>query len=247
MDWQAPAIVLDARPFGEGDLLVTLLAETEGRRRGLARGGASRTQSGLWLPGNVIAARWVGRLADQLGTFSGELVHPGAALAMEDSLALAILAAACAVADGALPEREPHSRAFAALLRLILDLPQGAPALAELARFELDLLAELGYGLDLASCAVTGERTGLAFVSPKTGRAVSEAAAGSWRSRLLPLPCFLTSDAASGPADWLDGLRLTGHFLARDVFGLQHRSLPSARIALFDRRVADAAAAETAV
>ena len=98
--------------------------------------------------------------------------------------------------------------------------------LADLVRWEAVLLADLGYGLDLTSCAVTGETAGLAFVSPKTGRAVTEAAAGIWTSRLLRLPAFLLGDGEATPADWRDGLRLTGHFLERDAFGHQHRPLP---------------------
>ena len=115
-------------------------------------------------------------------------------------LALAMLSAACAVAEGALPEREPHPRVFEGLLHLIAHLPQGAAMLADLVRWETVLLADLGYGLDLTSCAVTGETAGLAFVSPKTGRAVTAAGAGVWTSRLLRLPAFLVggNDSRAG-------------------------------------------------
>ena len=234
MEWEAPAIVLGIRPFGEGDALATLLTQEHGAHRGLARGGASRAKAGTWQVGNVVEARWVGRLADQLGSFTGELVHPGAALAMDDALALAVLSSACAVAEGALTEREPHPLVFAGLLALITQLATGPAVLTELVRWELALLSELGYGLDLERCAVTGEGERLAWVSPRTGRAVSEAAAGMWRDRLLPLPAFLHG----GPADatgWADGLALTGHFLARDAFGSQHKPLPPARERLINR------------
>src|ERR1700723_2619173 len=192
MDWDAPAIVLDARPFNEGDAIAIVMTEAHGLHRGLARGGGSRAQAGLWQPGNLVQVRWVARLADQLGSFSAEMIHPGAAFVMDDPLGLAMLSAACAVAEGALPEREPHPRVFEGLLHLIAHLPQGPAMLTELIRWEAVLLAELGYGLDLTSCAVTGETAGLAFVSPKTGRAVTSAGAGIWTSRLLPLPSFLT-------------------------------------------------------
>ena len=102
-------------------------------------------------------------------------------------------------------------------------------------RWEADLLAELGYGLDLARCAITGSTEDLAFVSPRSGRAVSEPAAGEWRDRLLPLPRFLLGQGPSSPADWAAGLRLTGHFLARDVFGVHNKGLPAARELLMDR------------
>ncbi|HEY3848226.1 MAG TPA: DNA repair protein RecO [Acetobacteraceae bacterium] len=235
MDWDAPAIVLDARPFGEGDAIATVMTEEHGVHRGLARGGASRAQAGLWQPGNLAQVRWVARLSDQLGSFSAEMIHPGAALVMDDALALAMLSAVCAVAEGALPEREPHPRVFHDLVRLVARLPLGTAMLNDLIRWETALLADLGYGLDLASCAVTGETIGLAFVSPRTGRAVTDAAAGVWKSRLLRLPSFLTCGGTAEPADWRDGLALTGHFLARDAFGAHHRPLPQARQMLYDR------------
>ena len=235
MDWTAPAIILDIRPYGEADLIVTAMTETHGLHRGLVRAGASRAHAGLWLPGNLAELRWVARLADQLGSFTAELIHPAAALAMDDPLALAILTAATATAAGALPEREAHPRVFAPLLHLIAHLGQGAALLPDLVRWEAVLLAELGYGLDLAACAVTGATEGLAFVSPRTGRAVTAAAAISWKTRLLPLPAFLTEDSPAALADCRDGLALTGHFLARDAFGLHHKPLPQARLMLYDR------------
>jgi DNA repair protein RecO (recombination protein O) len=247
MDWDAPAIVLDARPYGEGDAVVALMTAEHGLHRGLARGGAARGRTALWQPGNLVQARWVARLADQLGSFSAELIHPAAALAMEDPLTLAVLAAACATAEGALPEREPHPRTFDGLLALIVRLAAGgAPPVATLIRWESTLLADLGYGLDLASCAVTGATEQLAFVSPKTGRAVTEAGAGVWSARLLRLPQFLCTDSDrsaddASAEDWRDGLRLTGHFLARDAFGFHHRPLPQARQMLYDRVAALAA------
>lgn len=239
MEWQAPAVVLDVRPHGESGAVVTLLTEEHGRHAGLAKGGASRAQAALWQPGNLVEARWMARLADQLGALSGEIVHAAAALAMEDPLALAVLRAATGVAEGALPEREPHPRIFHGLVAVIAALARGADhALPEFVRWEAELLADLGYGLDLARCAVTGGTDDLAFVSPRSGRAVSAGAAGEWRDRLLPLPPFLLGQGPSGPPEWLEGLRLTGHFLARDVFGTHHRPLPAARVMLADRLAA---------
>jgi DNA repair protein RecO (recombination protein O) len=235
MEWEAPGIVLGARPFGEGDAIAAVFTNEHGVHRGLARGGLSRGRAALWQPGNLVQVRWVGRLAEQLGVFSAELVHPAAALAMDDALALAMLSAACAVAEGALPEREAHPRIFEGLLHLLARLPRSAEMLAVQIRWEALLLADLGYGLDLAHCAVTGAETGLAWVSPKTGRAVSEDGAGLWKSRLFRLPPVLTGEDAGNAADWRDGLRVTGHFLARDAFGLHHKPLPAARQALYDR------------
>ncbi len=244
MEWDAAAIILDARPYGEGDAIATVMTAEHGTYRGLARGGGSRGRTAIWQPGNLVQTRWVARLAEQLGSFSAELVHPAAALAMDDALNLAMLSAACAVAEGALPEREPHPRLFDGLLHLIAHLPEGAALLPDLIRWEIALLADLGYGLDLSSCAVSGETAGLAYVSPKTGRAVTAAAAGLWKSRLLRLPAFLVGGNEAGQTDCRDGLRLTGHFLARDAFGHHHRPLPAARQMLYDRVAAMAAESE---
>ncbi|MBX9699397.1 MAG: DNA repair protein RecO [Acetobacteraceae bacterium] len=242
MEWQAPAVVLSARPHGEGGAVVSVVTEAQGRHAGLVRGGAARGQAAVWQAGNLIEARWVARLAEQLGALSGELAHPAAALAMADPMSLAVLASACAVAEGALPEREAHPQVFHGLVGLVARLP-GDPAvlLPDYLRWEAALLGELGYGLDLARCAVTGEGRGLAYVSPRTGRAVSEAGAGAWRDRLLRLPGFLLAseqdraNSRAGPADWAAGLRLTGHFLARDAFGQFGRALPVPRLLLADR------------
>jgi DNA repair protein RecO (recombination protein O) len=232
MEWTAPGIVVATAPYGEGDALAAIFSEAHGVFRGLARGGQSRGQAGVWQVGNLVEARWVARLADQLGSLTAELVHPSAALAMPDPLSLAVLAASCAVAEGALPEREPHAKIFRGLLHLIVHLDQGRAGVAALAGWELGLLAELGYGLDLSACAVTGAAEDLAYVSPRTGRAVSAAAAGIWRDRLLRLPGFLLRPATQDASDLQDALRLTGHFLTRDVFGVRHRALPAARLRL---------------
>jgi DNA repair protein RecO (recombination protein O) len=236
-------VVLEVRPHGEGGAVVSLMTEEHGRHAGLAKGGASRAQAGLWLPGNLVEARWIARLPEQLGAISGEMVHPAAALAMEDPLALALLSSACAIAADALPEREPHPRAFRALVSLIGHLAGGAEGvLADYVRWEALVLSELGYGLNIETCAVTGTAEGLTHVSPRTGRAVSAGAAAPYLDRLLPLPAFLRDAESRGDAAaWDAGLRLTGHFLERDAFGARHRPLPEARHRLADRVAALAA------
>jgi DNA repair protein RecO (recombination protein O) len=235
MQWDAPAIVLNARPYGEGDAVASVMTEAFGLHRGLARGGASRAKAGTWQAGNMVQVQWVARLSDSLGSFTGELIHAGAAHAMQEAMPLAMLTAICALAEGALPEREPMPRIFAGLLQLIPRLPLGEQVLTEIIRWELVVLSDLGYGLDLATCAVTGSTEGLAYVSPKSGRAVSRDGAGEWAGRLLKLPGFLTGSGSPDFTEWRDGLRLTGHFLARDAFGHQHRPLPQARAMLYDR------------
>jgi DNA repair protein RecO (recombination protein O) len=234
MEWQEPAIVLETAPYGEGDALVTVLTASQGAWRGLVKGGNSRNRIALWQPGNIIAARWAARLPEQLGSFTGEMVHPAAALAMDDRLHLAILNAACALAAGALPEREPHREIFAGLARLLAGINIVGTPLPALVLWELDLLRDLGFGLDFSASAIAGDNDRLAFVSPRTGRAVSLSAAGDWAGRLLRLPAFLLDWGEPDGADCLDGLKLTGHFLARDVFGARHQPLPPARQRLYD-------------
>lgn len=236
--WQDEAIVLSARPHGEGHAVAAVFARAHGHWRGHVRGGASARGRGVWQPGTVLAATWSARLPDQLGHLAGEPIATAAA-ALEDPWALALLAAACAVAEAALPEHAPHPRAYAGLAALLARLGEGVAAAPDYVRWELALLAELGYGLDLASCAVTGRRVGLAFVSPRTGRAVTAEGAGAWAPRLLPLPEFLVGEGPAGPGEVAAGLRLTGHFLARDVFGAAHRPLPAARARLAERAEAE--------
>ncbi len=246
MEWSAPVIVLGTRPFGEGDVVATVFGAEQGMCRGLARGGGSRRGAALWQRGNLVSARWVGRLAEQLGSLSAEMIHPTAALAMADGLQLAMLNAALALLEGALPEHAAHREVFAGLLDLIGHLAGGPAALAEYVRWEIALLAALGYGLDLSCCAVSGSTERLFFVSPRTGRAVSLDAAGPWRERLLKLPQFLLGPTASGANDWCDGLKLSGYFLARNVFALKQKPLPQARQLLYDRVAAMAFEAERA-
>jgi DNA repair protein RecO (recombination protein O) len=230
MEWEGAGILLETTPYGEGDVLATLLAG-QGLWRGLAKGGASRRLAAIWQRGNILSVRWMARTDAQLGTFTAELVRPVAALAMHAPESLGILNAACALAAAALPEREAAPQSFAGLMRLLagIDIP-GFP-LPELCRWEMVLLKELGFGLDLSG---GGGNDRLAYVSPRTGRAVTYSEAGAWVDRLLPLPEFLIAEAAASPEDCVAALRLTGHFLSRDVFGARHRPLPPARARLYD-------------
>jgi len=230
MEWEGPAILLETSPYGEGDVLASVLTE-QGLWRGLAKGGASRRHASTWQRGNILSARWVARTESQLGALSAELVRPVAALAMHDAATLAVLSAACALAAGALPEREEMPASFAGLLRLFAGIDIPGFALAELCRWEVVLLKELGFGLNLSG---GGGNDPLAYVSPRTGRAVTLSEAGEWVERLLPLPEFLITEAEPNPADCMAALRLTGHFLARDVFGARHRPLPPARAQLYE-------------
>lgn len=240
------------RPYGEHDAIASLFTATFGLRRGFVHGGQGRRQAATWQIGHLLALRWRSRRAEGLGTLSGELVRPVASLLLAAPLRLALLTAACALLAEALAEGEPHERLFAALRPWLDALPAAPlPALAAAyVRWELLFLADLGFGLDLSRCALTGAGEGLAYVSPRSGRAVSAAAAEPWRARLLPLPPFLTAasgeeDRAVPLPDSLAGLRLTGHFLARFLFAAHHRPLPKARLELYERLHAAAAAASS--
>lgn len=230
MEWDDEAVVLSARTLGESSAVLSALTRRHGRHAGLVRGGSGRRGRGLLQPGNRIACRWRARAAEQLGSFACELITATAPAVLEDAPRLAAVASACAVLDAALPEREPATAQHDGLLALLRAVEEDAAWPSVYVRWEMALLADLGFGLDLSACAVTGAREGLAFVSPRTGRAVCAAAAAPWQQRLLVLPAFLTGDAAAADSDEIiAGLALTGHFLHRCVFAEHDRELPAAR------------------
>jgi DNA repair protein RecO (recombination protein O) len=218
MDFTDDAIVLSARRHGEANAVLSVLTREHGRHLGLVKGGTSRRQRPMLEIGNRLKVTWRARLDEQLGNFTAEPVGAVSAVLLHDPLKLAALAAACAVADIVLPEREPHEDVYQATARLTEAITgESAEWPADYVRWELELLTALGFGLDLSKCAVTGDSTDLAFVSPKTGRAVSQAAGRGYADRLLPLPAFLLGEAPSDRGDHLAGLRLTGYFLDRHV------------------------------
>jgi DNA repair protein RecO (recombination protein O) len=242
MQWDDAAFVLAARRHGEHGLIAELLTREHGRHLGFVRGGQSPRLRALWQPGNEVAAHWQGRLPEHLGHFACELVRAHAARLLDDADRLAALAAASALVAAALPEREPHADVFAAFGRLLRALDSRSDWPQAYVGWECELLAALGFGLDLGRCAVTGAAEDLAWVSPRTGRAVSRAAGLPYRDKLLVLPAFLWRGGTAGPDDVAAGLRLTGWFLARHVFEPQGRSLPEAR-GLFEDRLRRPAAA----
>lgn len=235
IDWTDDGIVLAARKHGETSAIVTLLTRGHGRHLGLVRGGAGRRARGVLQPGNRVHARWRARLGEHLGAFTCELTHAVAASLLKDRLRLAGLSAACAIAEATLPEREPHPKVYDDLAGLLAALPD-ADWPSAYVRWELALLADLGFGLDLSACAATGRNDQLAYVSPKSGRAVSLAAGEPYRQKLLELPAFVLSPGAvGGPEDIARGLKLTGYFLERNVFRHLDKGLPPARQRLAQR------------
>jgi DNA repair protein RecO (recombination protein O) len=229
MEWSDRGIVLSSRPHGETGLVTTLLTRLHGRHAGFVAGGISRKSRPTWQPGNVVEVAWRARQLDQLGHYTGELREAHAARAMDDAVELAGLSAACALIDAALPDREPHTAIFDGFHALLNAIGHaGWPVIY--VRLELGLLQELGFGLDLDKCAVTGVTEDLAFVSPKTGRAVSRTAAEPYRDRLIALPAFLsTGGLPADDAELRIGLDLTGFFLERHVFWPHNKPLPAAR------------------
>lgn len=218
------AIVLSARPHGENGAIVTLLTPERGRHAGLVSGGQGHTSQPILQPGNCIKARWRARLLDHLGNYSCDLLKSHAAPLLDHPEILAIIASACVVTEASLPERQPMPGVYASLATLfsINDPELWGPAYV---KWEIGLLQSLGYGMDLTQCAANGTADNLAYVSPRTGRAVSIDAGKPYHEKLFPLPSFLIGAGSWEAADILQGLELTGHFLSRHVFAHPHSRL----------------------
>lgn len=236
MEWRDEGLILSTRTHGETSAIAEILTAQHGRCLGLVRGGRSRRLRPVLQPGNHVEIVWRARLEDHLGTFMLEPLHLQAGLIIENSLRLMGLLALTSLAQ-LLPEREPHPRMFDAM-RLVLDAidqDQVWPAL--LVRWEMGLLDELGFGLDLSKCAATGDLTELHYVSPRTGRAVSRAAGAPFHEKLFCLPPFLRGETGLADHDIGDGLRLTGYFLQRHVFEPRSVEMPRARVMLQEKLV----------
>jgi len=229
VSWEDEGIVMAVRRFGEHDAIVSLLTASQGRHVGLVKGGLGRKLRGALQPGNLVKAGWRARLDEQLGTYTLECIHSYSALALSNAEQLSGLSALCAMVEVTLPEREPHTEVHERTLHLVSNLGEDHWA-AEYARWELTLLADMGYGLDLTSCAATGVTEELVYVSPKSGRAVSRAAGGPYVNKLLPLPVFLKREEVVPTSKEIgESLALTGHFFESRVFGPQNRRLPASR------------------
>lgn len=234
--WTDRGIVLAARPHGEGGAVVSLLTETHGLHAGYVPGGQSSKKRGVIEPGSLVAADWAGRAADSLGTFRLEQERHVAALFMDDPLRLGALMSACALCDAALPEREGHPGLFHGLLALLELMGEDGWGAAYV-MWELALLRELGFGIDLSKCAAGGSAATLCYVSPKSGRAVGAEAGEPYKDKLLPLPDFLKPGSGGGgdDADVVRGLRLTGYFLEHWAFAQHTRGIPEQRLRFEER------------
>jgi DNA repair protein RecO (recombination protein O) len=230
VSWEEEGIVMAVRRFGEHDAIVSLLTEYQGRHVGLVKGGLGRKLRGVLQPGNLVKARWRARLDEQLGTYAVEGVHSYSAPALANAEQLSGLSALCAMVEATLPEREPHVEVHERTLHLVSNLGENQWA-AEYARWELALLAHIGYGLDLTRCAATETTDELIYVSPKSGRAVSRGAGAPYVGKLLALPAFLKQDETVPTSKEIgESLALTGHFFDKWVFGPQDLSLPASRM-----------------
>lgn len=243
ISWADEGMILSVRNHGENAVILDVLTAQHGRHAGVVRGGASRKMRPVIQPGSQISVDWQARLEEHLGAFRVELKRSRAATVMGERLALEALNSLSALLALALPEREAVPEVYRRSVDLADMLGGRANWLREYTLWELDLLTELGFALDLECCAVTGKTVDLAYVSPKTGRAVSREGAGEWTDRLLTLPAFFRDAKASASStDFGNGLRLTGHFLETQIVGpAGKRSLPDARLRFFDlvRRMAD--------
>ena len=234
MEWRDQGILLSARRHGETSAIIEVFTPEQGRHAGVVRGGTSRKIAPSLQPGAQLDVAWRARLEDHIGAFTVEPLRSRAAVAMQDRLALAGLNAVTALLSFCLPEREPHPALYQRTEALLDMLGQGDVWPLAYLKWELRLLEEMGYALDLESCAVTGVSEDLIYVSPKSGRAVSAKGAGEWANRLLPLPTVLRGGTGCD-AEIAQGLVTTGHFLAahlaRDLGG---KPLPEARARFVD-------------
>jgi len=232
MEWRDEGLVIGVRRHGENSAIVEAMTKSHGRHFGLVRGGRSKRLAAALQPGNSLVLVWRARLDEHLGAFVVEPLTSRAGRLMESAMALAGINYLGALAR-LLPERDPHEAVYEALTLIVDQLDDAAIAPALVALFEAQVLAECGFRLDLSRCAATGASEGLAYVSPRSGRAVSLTAGAPWRDRLLPLPAFLREgarpEAPPTAEEVADGFRLTGFFLLRDVFAARGEPLPDSR------------------
>lgn len=229
MEWTGEALLIGVRRHGESSVIAEAMVAGRGRYMGLVRGGRSTKLAATLQAGNTVQLTWRARLEDHLGSFTVEMLQPRAAQLIADRTRLYLSQLVCEHLR-LLPERDPHDR----LLGMALSLIDSAPDAPALARFELSVLDELGFGLDLLSCAVTGATEDLTHVSPRSGRAVSRSAAAPYRDKLLPLPSFLTARGNASPDDLRNAFRLTAYFLDRHVWAARQMEPPAIRDVLVD-------------
>nr|WP_174839530.1 DNA repair protein RecO [Ruegeria lacuscaerulensis] len=236
VDWRDHGILLTTRRHGETAAIIEVFTQAHGRHAGVVRGGTSRKIAPILQPGAQLDVLWRARLEEHIGTFQVEPLRSRAAAAFSGRLALAGLNSVVALLSFCLPEREPHPAIYKHSEQLMDLLGQDEVWPLAYLLWELALLEELGFGLDLSSCAVTGSTEGLVYVSPKTGRAVSAQGAGEWADRLLPLPPCLRGEGSAPDEEIAQGLLTTGYFLENHLApALGHKPVPEARTRFVER------------
>jgi DNA repair protein RecO (recombination protein O) len=240
MEWRDHGILLSSRRHGETAVIIDVFTEDHGRHAGIVHGGASRKKAPVLQPGAQLDLLWRARLEDHLGSYQAEPLRSRAAAALSGRMALAGLNAVTALLGFCLPERNPYPELYKQTEQLLDLLGQDEIWPLAYLRWEMALLQDMGFGLDLSACAVSGRNEDLAFISPKTGRAVSRQEAGQWVNRLLPLPPVLRGEGSAPDHEVAEGLRTTGFFLGERLApSLGNRPLPEARarfVELFTRR-----------
>ena len=233
--WTDEAALLATRPFGENAVIIEVFSETHGKHAGVVRGGTSRKVAPILQPGAQLSVTWRARLDEHLGSFTVEPIRSRAAAAMGDRLSLAGLNAVCSLLAMVLPDREAHGPLYERTVNLLDLLGQTEIWALAYLRWEQALLEEMGFGMDLSACAVRGVNEDLAFVSPRTGKAVSRDGAGEWADRLLLLPPVLAGKGDATAAEIVKALATTGYFIEnRLVKSLGDRQPPAARARLIE-------------
>ena len=228
MEWRDEGVIVGVRSHGETSAIAEILTAEHGRCLGMVRGGRSRHMRPVLQPGNLVMVTWRARLEEHMGAFQLEALSLKAGFILAHPLRLAGLNTLMAMAQ-MMPEREPHPRLYNAAHVVLSQMEDDAVWPALLVRWEMGLLDELGFGLDLTRCASTGQNDDLAYVSPRSGKAVSKAAGQPYHERLFLLPAFLNGAEGFAVADVLEGFKLTGFFLERHVYGPRQIQMPQAR------------------
>jgi DNA repair protein RecO (recombination protein O) len=229
MQWTDEGIVLGVKRHGEASAILELMTRERGRHLGLVRGGFGSRLKPVLQPGNTVSATWRARLDEHLGNYTVEGLHLRAANFFSAPHAIYGVTH-LATLMRLLPERDPHAGLYEVLNEILGHLDDAVVAAPMVVRFELQLLSELGFGLDLERCVATGASGDLIYVSPKSGRAVSRSAGEPWSDKMLKLPAFLRDrDAIPIGRDLADGFALTGYFLTRHVLEARGLSLGDER------------------
>jgi len=230
MEWVDEAIILNVTKFGETSIIANVLTKNHGRYAGLVRGGTGKKFRGIYQPGNIVKAQWKSRLEEQLGLLFCELSKATAAIFLSERLKLSALSSACSIIKTALPERENHTAIFSGLKVFLSSLETTKSWPLIYIKLEIGILKELGFGLDLSSCAATGSTQDLIYLSPKSGRALSRKAGEPYHKKLLKLPKALIDPSYTlDHSEITDAFKITDHFFRIQGFGGKGQPFPQAR------------------